>query len=63
MYILGTNGNEGPKNLFSKIAYNIVRKAWNCFTMEMIADVTKTSSYVNKHFCFRNMLHFSAIFL
>ena len=45
-------GNEGPKNLFSKIAYITAQKVCNSFSMEAIADVTKMNSYVNKHFYF-----------
>ena len=40
------------------MAYSSVRKACNYFSMEVIADVTKTNSYVNKRFYFRNMLDF-----
>ena len=41
-----------PKNSFSKMAYNSVRKAHNCFSMEVVADMTKANSYVNKCFYF-----------
>ena len=40
------------------MAYNGARKAYNCFSMEVIADMTKTNSYVNKRFYFRKILDF-----
>ena len=53
-------GNEGPKNALSKMAYNSAGKAFNCFSIVVIADVTKTNSYVNKRFYFQNMPDFSS---
>ena len=52
-------GNEGPENSFLRVAYKAVRKVGTCFTMEIIADMTKTNSYVNGRFHFGNMPNFS----
>ena len=42
--------NNGPISLFSKMVYDTVPKVWNFFSMEGILDVTRTNSYVNRHF-------------
>jgi len=46
-------GNEGPKNPFSKMAFNTVQKVYNCFSMEVITEVTKMNVYVNNHSYFQ----------
>ena len=51
-------GNEGSKSSFSKMALNTGRKICNCFSMEVVANVTTKTSYVHKHFYLRNMLDF-----
>ena len=37
---------------FSKMAYNVVQNMCNCFSLEVIADVTKMNPYVNKCFSY-----------
>ena len=49
---------KGEKNSFLKMAYNAIRKLFNCFYMEVIADVTKTNLYVDVCFNFRKVLNF-----
>ena len=41
-------GNDGPETSFSKIVHNTVRKVCGCFYIDLITDVTKENSCVNK---------------
>ena len=41
-----------------KMAYKAVQKVCSCFSMEVIAKVTKMKYYVNKRVHFRNILRF-----
>jgi len=56
-------GNEGPNNPFSKMAYNTVQKVYNCFSIEVIIEVTKMNVYVNKHPIFKHSKLFNHSFV
>ena len=38
--------------------WDVVQKVYNSISMDVIAEVTKTNSYANNRFFFRNMLNF-----